>query len=154
MFCVGSAYAGGDGIKQDFEKSFYWHSKAAELGNLFAQSIVGLDYWVGRGVVRDLAKAREWLEVAAKQGQIEAQINLGSLLIEQREYLEAAKWCTITANLDAADGQYCLGTLYERGLGVEKDLEQAKEWYWRAAQQGHARAHKALMRFNDMEQKN
>lgn len=40
--------------------------------------------------------------------------------------------------------QYSLGILYEQGLGVEKDLEKAKDWYERAAKADYAPAAAAL----------
>jgi TPR repeat protein len=39
-----------------------------------------------------------------------------------------------------------LGEFYERGKGVEKDLEQAIYWYTLSAEQGYEKAKKALKR--------
>lgn len=36
-----------------------------------------------------------------------------------------------------AEEQYHLGLLYEKGLGVPKDYEQAFKWFKKAAEQGH-----------------
>ncbi len=37
-------YELGDGIPQDYEKAFYWFSKAAEQGDAGAQQILDLYY--------------------------------------------------------------------------------------------------------------
>jgi len=39
-----------------------------------------------------------------------------------------------------AEGQYQLALVYSRGLGVEKDFDQALKWNRLAAEQGHAKA--------------
>ena len=39
-----------------------------------------------------------------------------------------------------APAQYRLGSLYEKGIGVERDIPQAKTWYQLAAAQGNASA--------------
>lgn len=39
-----------------------------------------------------------------------------------------------------ADAQYNLGHMYEVGQGVEANLEEAVQWYRKAAEQGNARA--------------
>ena len=37
-----------------------------------------------------------------------------------------------------------LGECYRRGRGIEKDIEMAKYWYRKAAEQGHKKAKEAL----------
>lgn len=39
-----------------------------------------------------------------------------------------------------AESQYQLGTLYERGIGFEKDFQQATFWYKKSAEQGNVNA--------------
>ena len=45
-----------------------------------------------------------------------------------------------------SDSQYCLGRCYEDGIGVDVDLNEAREWYARAAQQGNKDSKRALKR--------
>ncbi len=40
----------------------------------------------------------------------------------------------------SAPAQYKLGSLHEKGVGLPRDLAQAKVWYGRAAERGNARA--------------
>ena len=39
-----------------------------------------------------------------------------------------------------ADAQYMIVQMYANGKGVAKDRKLADQWYWKAAQQGHASA--------------
>lgn len=52
-------------------------------------------------------------------------------------------WLPLAKEGDAR-AQYSLGVLYQQGLGVDKDFDQAAEWFDRAAQQGYAPAAAAL----------
>ena len=49
-----------------------------------------------------------------------------------------------TAERGHAEAQYQLGLLYEYGNGVEKDIARAVEYYQKAAEQGHPKAHATL----------
>lgn len=46
------------------------------------------------------------------------------------------------------EAQYRLGQFYRDGVVVKKSLTQARIWFWRAAQQGHAEAAKELDKLN------
>ena len=58
----------------------------------------------------------------------------------QQNYGEAMSICRGAANRHSARAEYCLGYLYQRGLGVAPDPKQAAKWYGEAAVGGHARA--------------
>ena len=49
---------------------------------------------------------------------------------------EAAKWYRAAAEQGLAEAQYCLGLLYEYGMGVEQSSAEAAKWYRKAAEQG------------------
>ena len=56
------------------------------------------------------------------------------------------EWYLRAANQGFADSQSGIGNLYEKGLGVPKDLVKTKEWYEKAASQGFEEAITALKR--------
>lgn len=60
------------------------------------------------------------------------------------EYQDAAQWLRPWAEKGEIEAQYRLGTLYENGQGIAKNLDAAKKWYRNAAAQGHARARRRL----------
>ena len=52
---------------------------------------------------------------------------------------------------DDGEAQFRLGKLYEQGLGVERNLERAKELYTTSAQNGYSKAKEALESLKHME---
>ena len=64
---LGLRYFQGDekeGLKQDEKEAVHWFTKAAEHGNVAAQSKLGFLYWGGRGVSTDVSKAYLWTMIA------------------------------------------------------------------------------------------
>ena len=53
---------------------------------------------------------------------------------------EAARWFDIAAKKGVVPAQFRLATLYEKGLGVKKDLVVARDLYRAAADKGHGKA--------------
>ncbi|MDP6706866.1 MAG: hypothetical protein QF893_11030 [Alphaproteobacteria bacterium] len=78
-----------------------------------------------------------WLPAWANFGDGQAYFSSG----DYKGALEA--WRPLAEAGDPR-AQYSLGILYEQGLGMEKDLEQAKGWYERAAKADYAPAAAAL----------
>jgi len=81
-------------------------------------------------VARNEANEGWWFET----GQIGAGPDYAAAM---KRYLKAVDDGDVIANWNIA-------RLYEHGLGVPKDLEKAKYWYKRAADQGDARSEAAL----------
>lgn len=63
---------------------------------------------------------------------------------ERGDYATAAKILEPLAERGDAAAQYNLGTLYNSGRGVTKDLALAASWYEKAARQGKALAQLAI----------
>jgi len=59
----------------------------------------------------------------------------------EKKFLDAAK-------KGDAEAQYSLGACYEFGGGAEKNVDRAKEWYRKAAAQGHQKAQERLRVLN------
>ena len=53
-------YQSGQGVNQNNELAFEWYEKAANQGNIFAQSNLGWMYEVGEGTKKDYNKALYW----------------------------------------------------------------------------------------------
>ena len=56
------------------------------------------------------------------------------------------KWYTLAAEKGNAWAQDNLGSFYEYGKGVEKDMEVALSWYKKAAERGNKHAKTRLQR--------
>ena len=70
-------YKGEGGVSRDYEKAFYWSSKAAAQGHADAQTMLGILYGQGKGVEKDHKQAAVWFRRAAEQGHATAQYSLG-----------------------------------------------------------------------------
>ena len=68
QFALGTRYAIGEDVKQDYGEAARWFTRAAEQGHTMAESILSGYYWQGRGVRQDLTKAYFWLLVAQAGG--------------------------------------------------------------------------------------
>jgi TPR repeat protein len=60
--------------------------------------------------------------------------------------VEAARWFKKAAEQGHARAQFNLGTMCERGRGVEQSYVAAAEWYKEAASQGHTDAQLAVFK--------
>jgi len=57
----------------------------------------------------------------------------------QRDYFQAMKLC-VDAAREYVPAQYCVGYLYQHGLGMSPDPQNAVIWYRKAGEQGHVGA--------------
>ena len=60
------------------------------------------------------------------------------------QYKEAFAWYLKAAEQGVDDAMFVVGSRYEQGKGVERDVEAAREWYSRAARDGYEDAINAL----------
>ncbi|KAJ3097083.1 hypothetical protein HDU97_005291 [Phlyctochytrium planicorne] len=144
------------GVEKQFDHAFDWFTKSAEQGNAEAQHRLGDCYWYGNGVEKDFKNAAKWYLESAEQGNLNGQYGIGWCLHKgegfRRPYLhEAVKWYTLSAQSGRGNSaaQNLLGTLFESGFHedgqpLKKDLVKAREWYTKAANQGHEAAKKRL----------
>ncbi|TFF27146.1 hypothetical protein E3C22_01305 [Jiella endophytica] len=84
------------------------------------------------------------LTKAAQAGDPKALFEIGLRLMEGRvgepDPTLAAKWFQLSADRGFAPAEYSLGTLYEKGNGVDRDLARARDAYLAAANGGNVRA--------------
>jgi TPR repeat protein len=71
QFTLGTRYATGEDVQQDYGIAARWFQKAAEQGLVIAQDTLGNYYWAGRGVAKNITQAYYW-SVLARQGGNEA----------------------------------------------------------------------------------
>ncbi len=76
----------------------------------------------------------------ANSGDAGAELIVGLKYMGNGSDTKAAKWLERAANAHQPVAQYTLGTLYERGIGVGKNVEEALHWYEQAAGQGNRKA--------------
>lgn len=72
--------------------------------------------------------------------------NIGNILQKRKQYSEALVWYEKASKYNNAAAFWNLGNCYENGIGVERDLNKAKEWYLKAKEAGNWGAKEALER--------
>ena len=92
----GIEYCDGIKVEKDYKKAAECFSKAAELGNPYAQFNLAISYMRGEGVAQSYSLAQFYFSAAARQGMIDAQYNLG-LLYEtgdggEKNFEKAIEW--------------------------------------------------------------
>ena len=141
---LGTMYAEGRGVRQDYAQARHWFEKAAAQGSAEAQYNLGLLYDQGYGVPQDYAQARSWYEKAAVQGCDSAQFNLGLMYARgqggRQDYAQARQWYERAAAQGHAKAQNNLGVMYHEGEGVQQDYAQARRWFEKAAAKDNADA--------------
>lgn len=142
---VANVYANDANFK-DANKAFYWYSKSAETGDMLGMSNLGsYCYAYGNGVQIDIEKALYWLTRAAKEcknawsaeklNAIGSDLQFGNngrtidLPLAFKFYLSSAEGGDYNGMANSA---YCFG----EGVGTEKDVNKAFEYYKQAAELG------------------
>ena len=80
IWCVGSVYAKGLGVKQDFEEAMRWDRRAAETGDPQVMANFGGVYATGEFVKPDYAESMRSYRKAADKGNAEGQYGVGLIL--------------------------------------------------------------------------
>lgn len=142
---LGSQFANGTGVEQNFAEAKKWWEKAAAQGNAQAQYNLGYMYEKGAGVPLDLKKSRFWWDKAAAQGHLPAIFNLGMLYIRgeggiQGNYEEAVRYFQLGALQNHPQSQFNLGVMYDKGMGIAQDRVVGYAWIKLAALQNHPQA--------------
>jgi TPR repeat protein len=136
---VATFYETGDGITQSDFHAVEWYRKAAEQNDAHSMVQLGVHLQLGKGVRRNQAEAMQWFEKAAAQGYAPAQTALGLGYMHglgqsgAPDYRKAARLFAGPARQGDGFAQVNLGFLYEKGWGVNQDLDQARRLYAQAA---------------------
>ena len=135
---LGQIYGGNE--FKDFEKAFYWHKKAAELGNVNSMSnLGGWCYLQGNGTEKNITLADEWLKKSVENGWVWtwAFNELANIFANDAQYKDLSKafyWYTKSADAGDRIGMSNLGGwCYLWGNGVERDVDKAVYWLAKAA---------------------
>jgi TPR repeat protein len=120
------------GLRRNLATGAKWSKKAAEQGEHWAQTRLGILYRYGGGVPEDFAEAVKWFRKAAEQGNAQAQFHLGTMCYHGQgvlqDFAEAVKWYRMAAEQEYAEAQSALGMLYSAGTGVPQECALAYMW--------------------------
>jgi tRNA A-37 threonylcarbamoyl transferase component Bud32 len=135
-----------EGKPQD---AFTLFRQAADLGDANAMQELGESYANGEGVSKDDLEALRWFLRAAGGGNTTAMLTLGGLYLFGSDAVpqsddDAVRWFQKAADLKNPAGLYDLAGLYEKGQGVPRSMEKAKQLYQESAALGNAEAQRRL----------
>jgi TPR repeat protein len=167
QFTLGEFYAKGFGTRVDAAHACVWFSNAAKQGHAHAEYELGRAFEHGLGMEKNIAQACDWYRLAAKQGLPAAQLALehfdvashslgrgrksGKRLVSRERRLADSRWIKF-ASKGNRDDFFNLGLMFEKGIGVERSVKQARLWYQKAAEHGHPDAMVALASILDKDQ--
>lgn len=143
-YCIANFMSNGflDGDEKEVLK---WYKKSAELGYGCAQAYVAYCYEHGFGIEANIDIAKEWYTKAAEQGDWWAQYNLILLYLRisksndkenynTPEIKKSIEWLKKSAEQGETVCQYYLGEAYEFGIGCQKDIKKAFDWYLKSSE--------------------
>lgn len=155
LFNLGNLYDIGQGVEQDVELATQYYRDSATLGSRNSAYQLGLMHQRHPELVT-LSEATDWLLNAAQDGDEDARSLLVTLVDQQspsklqRIQLDIAKGSyesALNALLELIDDAQPdakaftqLGWIYEKGLGVTKNMDLAGEYFLQAAERGDQEA--------------
>jgi len=118
-----------------------------------SQAMVGFMLENAEGCSANLEEAVEWYKKAADQGQPEACFNLGQILRSEKlgtvDESLAFNYFMKSAHAGNLYAMFEVAQMLENGVGVQKSLERAINWYETAAKYGHEKAKEILNRLQE-----
>ena len=130
QYRLGQMLYTGTGTQQDIPAAMTYFEKAAKVGNVNAQYMLG-KLWLETGT-GDPEQAIEWLTKAADGGNATAQYALAKLYRDgthvQKDIQKAVELFTLSAERKNEYAAYQLGRLYLSGEGIQKDAATAAKW--------------------------
>jgi uncharacterized protein len=133
----------GAGIPADRREAVRWFDRAARQGHAMAINMMGRCYDLGWGVAVDKARAAEWFKAAADRGLDWGMYNYATALAlgagvpeDKRAALALFRRAAAMGNAKAIN---FVGSFYEDGWVVERDMAEAARCYAIAAEGGDFR---------------
>jgi TPR repeat protein len=156
-------YERGDGVATDPPTAAHWYWVAAgeaedqypapvlaglrrlvpALDRLAASGDADAQFYLARVKTEGIDERRslQYMQAAARQGHTEACYAMAILYRDgqrglPRDLDTSFRWCHASASAGWWPAQHDLGLMYARGYGVPTDIEEARRWFQRAAEQG------------------
>lgn len=130
----------GKDAPKDTKKAIYWYEKAADKGEFDHYGSIGDMYANGEvDGEKNIGEAIKWYQKGIDKKVGNCQIMLDNLWINlfneatpyynTQNYQKAFEIYSVAAKYNNKEGIINVADMYEKGLGVEKDVEKAKFWY-------------------------
>jgi len=146
---LGWLYMWGNGVPANLGLAEYWLTKAVDAGNEWAVLNLGELYVEGGSYPTALKWFNKALESSNTQLRASAMNGIGRLYQKEGDTRKSVIWWQKAAELGDSSAQSELGYAYLNGNGISRDLELAKKWLTKAAEQGEYWAIKGLAELNE-----
>ncbi len=128
--------------KKDYKTALEILLPLADNGDAKAQYIIGSMCERGLGIPQNYRESCRWYDLAYKQNDGMAVFRTGEIhhqgLMGFKQNFDIARGCFNKAALQGiSEAQYNLGTIYEKGEGVDVNFIEAHKWYNIAASNGN-----------------
>lgn len=145
LYCA-AAYTYGFGVRKNIDSARVFYIEGAKKGNAIAQRALG-EYFLQSRNSRDKKMGLIWLSKAADQGNAQALVQLGKLMYQGG--ISTKDLAKANLFLEKAIAQNYLPAFIVKGEWAlaQKDFDQAKEWFEKAAKQGNNEAQLALAKW-------
>lgn len=130
-------------VRRNPENAVRLLQRAANFGDLSAQTSLGYLYAIGEGVPKDDEQALRWFQRAAVEHYAPAEYDLGLMLLQPGIHYDektGANWLSRAAQQGLAPAQVNLAILHVKGIGVAHDESKARRLLKKAAGQHFAPA--------------
>jgi uncharacterized protein len=133
---VAVIFAEGKGVPRNYTYAAMWFRRAADQGDLFAQTSLAYLYTKGLGVPLDLSEAATWYYKAAIQGDAKSEYHLGTIYYlgigVPKNHLMAIDWFRQASAAGDQDATYYLNKITDyrafkthHSLGLPGSLSDA-----------------------------
>ena len=115
----------------DISLAIAYLEKAIALDSVSALNTMGLCYLNGwnKEHLKDIEKAKDYFEKAANKGYIYGYNNLGRVYEMKKDYKNALSYYLKSADLEESWACNKVGLYYYNGIGIEKDLQKAFDYF-------------------------
>ena len=149
QYRIGKMYAIGLGTEQNYEEAAEWFTKSANQKYKFAEYSLGGQYLRGQGVEQNNEKSFELYLRSAKQGFLFANFEVAKMYRdaigtdknegESNVHFKRGFIGFTALEKQSHDDkiQYRLGWMLQNGIGTEKDIPKAKEYFRKSAKLGN-----------------
>lgn len=134
-------YEEGNGVGENDKLAFQYCMQSARLGDMTAQKRLGVMYYKGAGVARNMKEARFWFHQAALSNDPDALYYLGMAYLkgiggpkdahQAHDLFEKA-----SLEGDHAKAQWKLYEMFDEGIGIRQDRQEAFKWLVKLADKG------------------
>lgn len=150
---IGQLYYNGLMGEKHRERGIPWLKKAAKFNEPTALALLGSALMNGRGIRKNVPRGMEYMEKAAEYGDSEGLAEMAWYFSDNNRLKEALEYARKAVEQDAPTGEaeYLLATMYFKGRGVERSVEEGRKYLKAAVEKGCPRAITMERRMKQME---